>query len=99
MSNLNNLKTLITAKQRRLQKLKEKEATQGLNTPPEVLTEIEDLQAEIKKLQTEKANLNPAQAEQTPLPTSPSSPTTITQTITGNNNIQIGNAGTVEIKQ
>ena len=41
---------LIERRTRRLQKLKERQATQGISTPPEVLTEIEDIQAELEKL-------------------------------------------------
>ena len=41
---------LIKKHQRRLLKLKEKEATLGISTPPEILTEIEDIEAEIEHL-------------------------------------------------
>ena len=41
------IQELITKHQRRLQKLKEKEATLGINTPAEVLTEIEDIEAKL----------------------------------------------------
>jgi len=40
MPRKDNVKKLIIKHQRRLQKLKEKEAMLGINTPPEVLTEI-----------------------------------------------------------
>jgi hypothetical protein len=43
--------------QRRLQKLKEQKARQGINTPPEVLNEIEEIEATIKKLQEDLAQL------------------------------------------
>ncbi|MCB0166068.1 MAG: ATP-binding protein [Anaerolineae bacterium] len=48
---LTNTKKLISRHQRRLQKLKEMNATSGLNTSPEVLNEIEDIEAEIENLQ------------------------------------------------
>lgn len=51
---------LILKHQRRLQKLKEKRATLGINTPPEVLTEIEDIEAEIAQLQIELSQSHPA---------------------------------------
>ena len=41
---------LIERHQRRLQKLQESRATQGISTPPEVLTEIEDIERELGKL-------------------------------------------------
>ena len=45
---------LIEIHQRRLQKLKEQEAYKGQNTPPEILLEIEDLEAKIANLQGPK---------------------------------------------
>lgn len=48
-----DIKKLIAEHNRRLQKLKEKEARFGLNTPPEILTEIEDIEAELVELQTQ----------------------------------------------
>lgn len=47
-----NLQRLITNHQRRLQKLKETQALQGYNTPPDVLLEIEDIEETIQELQT-----------------------------------------------
>ncbi|MCB0165201.1 MAG: hypothetical protein KDI79_13300 [Anaerolineae bacterium] len=47
------IQALIDKKQRRLQKLKEKEATLGINTPPEILTEMEDIELEIERLREE----------------------------------------------
>ena len=42
----------ITAiKKRRLEKLEERQAIMGISTPPEVLTEIEDLRREIGELE------------------------------------------------
>lgn len=48
---------LIINYSRRLQKLKEQKAIRGINTPPETLIEIEDIEAEIEKLQTELNNI------------------------------------------
>jgi len=53
LSQKDQIKKLITQKKRRLQKLKEKEASFGLDTDPHILTEIEDLEVEIEKLQAE----------------------------------------------
>lgn len=57
MSRKDNIKKLIIKSSRYLQKLKEKEASFGLDTPVHVLTEIEDTEAELEKLQTELATL------------------------------------------
>lgn len=51
MANKTNLKKLIAKNARRLQKLKEQKASLGLETQPHILTEIEDIEAEIEKLQ------------------------------------------------
>lgn len=48
-----HLRNLIRDRTRYLQKLKERQARQGLETPPGVLLEIEDLEAEIANLQKE----------------------------------------------
>ena len=42
---------IITAKKRRLEKLEHQAAVFGISTPPEVLTEIEDLRREIEELE------------------------------------------------
>lgn len=44
---------LLIIYRRRLEKLQEKEALLGINTPPEILVEIEDLQEKIMRLRTE----------------------------------------------
>ena len=44
----NEIEKLIIECQRRLQKRKEQKAKLGINTPPEVLTEIEDIEEEIE---------------------------------------------------
>ena len=41
---------LIAIKQRRLHELKKKQAVMGLNTPPEILIEIKELEEDIHKL-------------------------------------------------
>ncbi len=46
---------LIQEHERRLQKLKEKEARQGINTPVEILTEIEDIEEKLRALTQVKA--------------------------------------------
>ncbi|MCL4300063.1 MAG: hypothetical protein KJ077_30295 [Anaerolineae bacterium] len=47
-----DIEKLIELNLRRLQKLKEQQALKGLNTPPEVLIEIEDIEAQLEQLQT-----------------------------------------------
>lgn len=65
-----NNQRLMANYQRRLQKLKEQQATRGLDTPPHVLIEIEDLEAAIAELQTEWAALaEDDDSGQKPLPT------------------------------
>lgn len=46
-----DIEKLIQLSLRRLQKLKEQQALKGFNTPPEVLIEIEDIEAQIEQLQ------------------------------------------------
>ena len=46
-----NPQNVIAAKKRRLEKLEEQAAIKGISTPPEVLTEIEDLREEIDRLE------------------------------------------------
>jgi formylglycine-generating enzyme required for sulfatase activity len=53
MAAQDDIQKLITEHRRRLQKLRERQAKQGINTPPEVLTEIEDIEAQIDRLRTE----------------------------------------------
>ena len=57
MSGADDLKKLISLKYRRLQKLKEKEALYGLSADPQILLQIEDIEAELEKLQTELTTL------------------------------------------
>ncbi len=53
MPRQDDLKKLIDHHKRRLQKLKEQQAIKGISTEPEILIEIEDIEAEIEKLQVE----------------------------------------------
>ena len=53
MSRKNDIENLITKNTRRLQKLKEKKASYGLDIPVHVLTEIEDIEEEIENLRKE----------------------------------------------
>lgn len=48
-----HIKNLIYNYNRRLQLLKEQQALRGLNTPPEILLEIEDIEAKLGQLETE----------------------------------------------
>ncbi len=57
-SDLEGLRRIIEAKQRRLQLLKENEGKKGINTSPETVMEIEDLEAEISELQSDLDSLN-----------------------------------------
>jgi hypothetical protein len=50
MSQQSQVQELIEHHQRRLHKLQEKAAIRGIDTPPEILTEIEDIEAEIERL-------------------------------------------------
>lgn len=59
MSREGEIKHLITIHHRRLQILKEKQALYGLNTPVHILTEIEDIEAEIEGLQSELEFVSP----------------------------------------
>ncbi len=53
MSQPEDIQKLINRYSRRLQKLKERQAVQGLNTSPEVLIEIEDIEVELERLQSQ----------------------------------------------
>ena len=52
MSNKNHKRRLVTIYSRRLQKLKEQQALKGLSTEPEILIEIEDIEAKLQEFQT-----------------------------------------------
>ena len=53
MSHSDDITKLIFANNRRLQKLKEQKALQGSSADPKIIIEIEDIEAEIEKLQAE----------------------------------------------
>ncbi|GAB4422643.1 MAG: hypothetical protein Kow0031_00620 [Anaerolineae bacterium] len=55
MTDSKHLQTLIYEKERRLQKRREQQARLGYSTPPEVLLEIEDLEADLAKLRAQLA--------------------------------------------
>ena len=50
MTQQDHTRKIIGHYERRLQKLKERKAQLGLGTPPEILVEIEDTEAEIRKI-------------------------------------------------
>ncbi len=52
MSRQNDIKNQIQAHSRRLQILKEQKAKHGLSVEPKIIIEIEDIEAELEKLQT-----------------------------------------------
>lgn len=53
-----NIQKLIKRNNRRLQKLKEQQASFGLHTPAHILTEIEDTEAELEKLHLDLMELD-----------------------------------------
>lgn len=57
MSREDDIRRLIVKHTRRLQKLKEKKAELGISTDPSLDIEIEDIEAELAKLQAELAAL------------------------------------------
>ncbi len=65
MSQLNDIKKLITTTDRRLQKLKQRQAQQGINTDPAVAMEIEDLEEKLADLrrQLKQAEMNAASSK------------------------------------
>ncbi|RME45082.1 MAG: hypothetical protein D6796_10970 [Caldilineae bacterium] len=63
-----NLQKLITFKRRRLQKLQEQAALFGINTPPHIQIEIEDLTAELAELESRSQS----RAGETETPPAPS---------------------------
>jgi hypothetical protein len=62
MSRQAGIQKLILLYEGRLQILREKEAFQGLNTPPEVRLEIEDIEARLETLQTFLVELSSSDA-------------------------------------
>jgi hypothetical protein len=75
MSHKDHTERLILEKSRRLQILKEKAARLGINTPPEILTEIEDIEVELKELQAELEDLKPSETEAISSPIGDGQPT------------------------
>lgn len=57
MSSQEDSKKIIEIKTRRLQILKEQQAVKGFNSPPELQIEIEDIEKEIRDLQTNIQNI------------------------------------------
>jgi tetratricopeptide (TPR) repeat protein len=53
MTHKDEIRNLIRINHRRLQILREQQALQGINTPPEIRLEIEDIEAKLEELQTE----------------------------------------------
>ncbi len=64
MSPKDDIKKLINEHQRRLQKRKEQEAALGIATSPEILTEIENIEAKIEQLQAQLAALEDANGDE-----------------------------------
>ncbi len=62
MSSIEDIQKLITEHQRRLQKLRVQQALQGTSTPPEILLEIEDIEAKLRELEAELAKLEEPQS-------------------------------------
>lgn len=65
MPELSDIQKLIAHRSRRLQFLKEQQAIRGFSTPPEILMEIEDLEAELEKLQRQLKAIEPIQGQTT----------------------------------
>jgi hypothetical protein len=57
VSREDDIQQLIINHQRRLQKLREQQALQGLSVDPKILIEIEDIEKEIEKLEIELTNV------------------------------------------
>jgi DNA-binding beta-propeller fold protein YncE len=66
-----HLKTLLQQHERRLRVLETRAATAGMNTPPEVVTEIEDIRSEIARLIEEIAKIEASGEEDIALPFPP----------------------------
>ncbi|MFC1976450.1 tetratricopeptide repeat protein [Chloroflexota bacterium] len=67
MQRKDDIEELIRTHCLRLQKLKQQQAEQGRSTPPEILTEIEDIKATIKDLETELKDMEVAEESSPPL--------------------------------
>jgi hypothetical protein len=66
MSRQDDVQKLIYLYTRRLQKLREKEAAHGLNTPPDILIDIEDIEQKIEMLQFDLQEANAGSTTATP---------------------------------
>jgi hypothetical protein len=66
MSHADDIKRLIAIHQRRLQKRKEQQAAYGLSAPPEILIEIEDIEAELAHLHANLAAAHTAEPDGQP---------------------------------
>jgi len=53
MAQIDHLRTLIDNHRQRLEKLKERQALQGIETPPDVLIEIDKIEGELDKLEAQ----------------------------------------------
>ncbi len=69
MSRKDEIQRLINHHSRRLQKLKEQQAIQGLNVHPQILMEIEDIQEEIQQLRIDLTSLTEEDEHEQPLDT------------------------------
>ncbi len=78
MPKKDDLQELIAPLERRLQRRKEQAAVYGINTPPEISIEIEDLEAKIEQLKAELAALA-AKEEATPAESPPDEPLDVTE--------------------
>jgi hypothetical protein len=65
MSEPKEIQELITSRSRRLHFLKQQQAIRGFNTPPEILMEIEDIEAELEKLQKQLKAIEAIQGQTT----------------------------------
>ncbi len=71
MSRRNHIQKLINGYTRRLQKLQETQSYTGIETPPQVLIEIEDIEARLGSLKAELALLPADQPDQPVIPPAP----------------------------
>lgn len=71
MSRKNDIENLITKNTRRLQKLREKQASYGLDTPVHILIEIEEVEAKLEKLKSQLdavKDTDVASSDKSPIP-------------------------------
>ncbi len=72
MSHQNDIRQQIAAHNRRLQILKQQQATMGISVEPKIVTEIEDIEAKLKVLKAELKRIS--RGSQPPLPGSTTNP-------------------------